>query len=291
MAALFLCEALVRLNFDHSTGQQVTPGQSMQVIPAINDEQFPCKTFENNSGMEKTLKKQYLPGAFGWAQYGIINIPYIYRRSEKYVSLRMLFAEPMLFRCQNYMHPDVFAFCNHMARLPITYSEMRLLNEINRDHCDGQFSTSNFTLRDTIIRISDAYEFYLFMGFCCNKLTTGSKFPSERCSFIRAADNFVVPYIVRNNQKIMPIFFFTRDSGAPQSNEEPITGWDLSYMKFCCRLLGIREEYCSGNRLTAISFDEVDDAFPSGEDYEECWPKNFRTAELLFDRPNVFLNY
>nr|XP_016946073.1 uncharacterized protein LOC108021781 [Drosophila suzukii] len=222
--------------------------------------------------MEQTMNRRYLPGTFGWAQFGTIHVPYIYRNSQKYMCVRMLFAEPVLFKCRNFMHPDIFALCGHMTRLPITSSEMRLLNEINRDHCDGQFSSEKFTLRDTVIHIIDAYEFYLFLGFCCNKLTRGSRFPWEPCSFIRIAGSFLVPYIVRNNQKIMPIFFFTRESEPLQSNEEPVTGWDLSYMKFCCRLLNIREELCSGDHLTAISLNEIEDAFPSGYDCEECWP-------------------
>ncbi|XP_037727821.1 uncharacterized protein LOC119558376 [Drosophila subpulchrella] len=242
-----------------------------------------------SSGHKQTITREYLPGTFGWAQYGSQYVPYIYRQSEKYVAIRMLYSHTTFVRSRNFMHPDIFSACDHMARLPITDFEVDLLNEINRDHCNGKFGSSFFDLSDTVIPISDAYEFYQFIGFCFNKLTRGSKFYSRRCSFISINKQCFVPYIVRNDQKLVPDFFFAGDTDILRTHEEPITGWDLSYLMFCCSLLGIRREFYSCSYLNAILLDDVESAYPNGTEFEECWAKDVKTADLYSDFPLYFL--
>jgi len=244
---------------------------------------------DDSSGQEQTVNMVYLPGTFGWTEYGGQYIPYIYRKSEKYISIRMLYTHPMFSSCKKFMHPDIFSACDHMARLPITDFEVRLLNEINLDHCNGIFGNNSFDLQDTVIHISDAYEFYQFIGFCSCKLTRGSKFSSERCSFISINKKCLVPYIVRNDQKLFPDFFFAGETDILETHEEPITGWDLSYLMFCCRLLGIREEFYSGSYLNGILLNDVENAYPYGTEFEECWAKDVKTDDLYSDCPNYFL--
>lgn len=173
-------------------------------------------------------------GHFGWDMLGKCHIPYLYRSGEKYVAVRMVEMK-LLNKYLNYLHADIYS-CTCIRSYYISEQEARLLNEINNRHCDGQFGREPFTCKDLIVRLSDAYEFYNFLDVCYNKLLRGSAATRDKCGFIRINKESVVPYTVRGTDKFVPLFYFEGETDNLKLKSDQLSGWDLSYLKFCCKV-------------------------------------------------------
>lgn len=218
-------------------------------------------------------------GHFGWDMLGKCHIPYIYRSGEKYVAVRMVEVK-LLNKYLNYLHPDIYS-CTCIRSYYITEIEARLLNEINNRHCDGQFGRDAFTPKDLVVRLSDAYEFYNFLDVCYNKLLRGTTNSKDKCGFIRINKESVVPYTVRDNQKFVPLFYFEGETDNLKLKADQLKGWDLSYLKFCCKVQGIRNELFASETCSVISLTDIKSYFPPGTEFEEYWPNKVVDSQLL----------
>ncbi|CAH2049575.1 unnamed protein product, partial [Iphiclides podalirius] len=218
-------------------------------------------------------------GHFGWDMLGKCHIPYIYRIGEKYVAVRMVEIR-LLNKYLNYLHADIYS-CTCIRSYYITEIEARLLNEINNRHCDGQFGREPFTQKDLVVRLSDAYEFYNFLDVCYNKLLRGTTNNNDKCGFIRINKESVVPYTVRDNQKFVPLFYFEGETDNLKLKADQLKGWDLSYLKFCCKVQGIRNELFASETCSVISLTDIKSYFPPGTEFEEYWPNKVVESQLL----------
>ncbi|CAH2982288.1 unnamed protein product [Chilo suppressalis] len=218
-------------------------------------------------------------GHFGWDMLGKCHIPYIYRSGEKYVAVRMVEIK-LLNKYLNYLHADIYS-CTCIRSYYITEIEARLLNEINNRHCDGQFGREPFTQKDLVVRLSDAYEFYNFLDVCYNKLLRGTTNSKDKCGFIRINKESVVPYTVRDGQKFVPLFYFEGETDNLKLKADQLKGWDLSYLKFCCKVQGIRNELFASETCSVISLSDIKSYFPPGTEFEEYWPNKVVDSQLL----------
>ncbi|XP_061720140.1 uncharacterized protein LOC133527244 [Cydia pomonella] len=218
-------------------------------------------------------------GHFGWDMLGKCHIPYIYRSGEKYVAVRMVEIK-LLNKYLNYLHADIYS-CTCIRSYYITEIEARLLNEINSRHCDGQFGRDAFTQKDLVVRLSDAYEFYNFLDVCYNKLLRGTTNSKDKCGFIRINKESVVPYTVRDGQKFVPLFYFEGETDNLKLKADQLKGWDLSYLKFCCKVQGIRNELFASETCSVISLSDIKSYFPPGTEFEEYWPNKVVDSQLL----------
>ncbi|XP_055372636.1 hybrid signal transduction histidine kinase L [Condylostylus longicornis] len=224
-------------------------------------------------------------GHFGWATFGKIYIPYVTRSGEKYCAVRMVEMK-LLNKYLSYLHPDIYSSCTYVRSYFITEAESRLLNEINHKHCDAQFGRDLFTLKDLVVRLSDATKFYQFLDICYRKLLSGSKSPSDRCGFIRINKESVVPYTVRNNEQVVPLFYFEGETDNLRQKADCLSGWDLAYLKFCCKVQGIRNELFSSESVAVISLKDIKSYFPNGTEFEDYWPSKVVDSNLLIASKN-----
>lgn len=223
-------------------------------------------------------------GRFGWVQLGKCHIPYIFRSGEKYCAVRMVEMK-LLNKYLNYLHQDIYS-CTCIRSYYITEAESRLLNEINVRHCDNQFGRDLFTTRDLIVRLSDANEFYNFLDVCYSKLIQGTCNPKDRCGFIRINKESVVPYTVKNDNKYVPLFYFEGETDNLKLKADKLEGWDLSYLKFCCKVQGIRNELFAHDSCSVISLNAIKSYFPPGTGFEDYWPSKVVDSQLLLNGKN-----
>lgn len=232
-----------------------------------------------DGGDKKACDEESQKGHFGWATFGKIHIPYILRQSEKYCAVRMVEMK-LLNKYLNYLHQDIYS-CTCVRSYYITDAESRLLNEINHKHCDSQFGREMFTLKDLVVRLSDANKFYQFLDICYKKLLMGSSGPSDKCGFIRINKESVVPYTVRETQKFVPLFYFEGETDNLKLKADYLSGWDLSYLKFCCKVQGIRNELFASDSVAVISLIDIKSYFPTGTEFEDYWPSKVVDTQLL----------
>ncbi|XP_034939021.1 uncharacterized protein [Chelonus insularis] len=222
-------------------------------------------------------------GRFGWVTFDKTHIPYIFRGGEKYCAVRILEAK-LLNKYLNYLHSDIYS-CTCIKSYFITEAESKLLNEINTKHCEGQFGKEQFTWnKDLVVRLSDAKEFYTFLDVCYTKLTSqnvGAGQKSDKCGFIRINKESVVPYTVKDNLKYVPLFYFEGETDNLKLKAEKLEGWDLSYLKFCCKVQGIRNELFASETCSVISLSDIKSYFPPGTGFEDYWPSKVMDSQLF----------
>ena len=46
----------------------------------------------------------------------------------------------------------------------------------------------------------------------------------------------MVPYTVKEGTKYVPLFYFEGETDHLKLKSETVNGWDLAYLKFCCKV-------------------------------------------------------
>jgi len=258
---------------------QQAAAQGMSILNYLTDKSKMRVPVSNEE--TKNIDEESAKGRFGWTSMGKVHIPYINRSGENYCAVRMVEMK-VLSKWLNFLHQDLYN-CTNIRSYYITETEARLLNEINLKHCDYQFGREQFTSRDLIVRLSDANEFYQFLGHCYHKLVnTLEPDVANRCGFIRINRESVVPYTVYNDQKYVPLFYFEGETDNLKLRADKLEGWDLSYLKFCCKVQGIRNELFAHDSCSVISLNDIKNYFPPGTVFEDYWPKkNLDSSQLL----------
>uniref|UniRef100_A0A8D8MT74 (northern house mosquito) hypothetical protein n=1 Tax=Culex pipiens TaxID=7175 RepID=A0A8D8MT74_CULPI len=232
---------------------------------------------QSSSGLAAVGQTASIDMQYGWETIaGIIRIPYILRQSERICAVRIV--ELKLFnRFLSDLPPDICNMACVQAFL-MTEAESKLFNKINTMCCDSQFKM--FTVNDAVVRVSEVHKSYQFLEFCYKKINGCCTF-NDRCGFIRIGKGSVVPYTVRDNQKMVPLFYFEGETDNLKLKADYLSGWDLSYLKFCCKVQGIRNELFASDSVAVISLTDIKGYFPPGTEFEDYWPSKVVDSQLL----------
>jgi hypothetical protein len=213
-------------------------------------------------------------GRFGWGEFEKNPIPYILRvsgeKTEKYTSVRMV--ERKLLNKFLSVLPTEVNSCHCIRSYYITDSEAKLLNEINIKHTDLHFGKEAFTTKDLVVKIAEAKEFYRFLDLCYKKLVLKKSNASDKCGFFRINRESVVPYTVKDTIKYVPLFYFEGETDHLKLKSDSVDSWDLAYLKFCCKVQGIRNELFAADTCRVVALEEIKGHFPSGTTFEDYWP-------------------
>merc|ERR1719367_2629980 len=224
--------------------------------------------------IEKAIDEESKKGRFGWAEFEKNLIPYIFRNAgdkpERYTSVRMV--ERKLLNKFLSVLPSEVNSCHCIRSYYITDAESKLLNEINLKHTDCHFGKEAFTSKDLVVRLSDGQEFYRFLDLCYKKLVLKKSNASDRCGFFRINGESVVPYTVKEGTKYVPLFYFEGETEHLKLKSEVVDGWDLAYLKFCCKVQGIRNELFANDVCKVVALEEIKSHFPGGTTFEDYWP-------------------
>lgn len=243
--------------------------------PSANEDSLlPKKLDEKKKG---TIDEESLRGRFGWSTIHNAHIPYVFRREDKYCAVRMVETK-LLNKYLSYL-PHEITTCIHVRSYFITDSEAKLLNEINMKHCEFQFGRDLFTTKDLVVRLQDARCFYRFLDTCFKKLVQKSPEQSEYCGFVRINGESVVPYTVKEGKKYVPLFYFEGETDTLKLKAEKVDNWELAYLKFCCKVQGIRNELFASDTCAVVSLEDVQQYFPKDTQFEDWWPQ--KTAEPM----------
>ncbi|GAB0090523.1 uncharacterized protein DMENIID0001_052590 [Sergentomyia squamirostris] len=266
-----------------SNGSSYTNGK-----PSNGDSSNSTSPDGSGGGEKKPCDEESQKGHFGWHTFNkAIYIPYILRSGEKYCAVRIVESK-LLNKYLNYLHHDIYS-CTCVRSYYITEAEGRLLNEINHKHSESHYGREMFTVKDLVVRLSDVSKFWTFLDVCYKKLLMGNngQGQSEKCGFIRINKESVVPYTVRDGQKFVPLFYFEGETENLKLKADNLSGWDLSYLKFCCKVQGIRNELFASDKVAVISLTDIKSYFPPGTQFEDYWPNKVVDSQLLVQKSNA----
>ena len=81
-----------------------------------------------------------------------------------------------------------------------------------------------------------------------------------------------MPYTVKETIKYVPLFYFEGETDHLKLKSDKVEGWDLAYLKFCCKVQGIRNELFAADTCRVVALEEIKGHFPSGTTFEDYWP-------------------
>ena len=123
-----------------------------------------------------------------------------------------------------------------------------------------------------MVKLNDAKEFYRFLDLCHKKLVLKRSNASDRCGFFRINGESVVPYTVKEGVKYVPLFYFEGETEHLNMKSAEVNGWDLAYLKFCCKVQGIRNELFASDVCKVVALEDIKQHFPEGTNFEDYWP-------------------
>jgi hypothetical protein len=82
----------------------------------------------------------------------------------------------------------------------------------------------------------------------------------------------VVPYTVKNGAKCIPLFYFEGETDRLKAKSIQVDSWELSYLKFCCKIQGIRSDLFASDSCPVVSLADIKQHFPGNTSFEEFWP-------------------
>jgi len=196
-------------------------------------------------------------------------LPVIYRScNESFFSIRMV--EKILLNKLLLTLPVEVYTCSIMYSFRVTEAEFKLLSEINALHCDYKFGRERFNAEDLLVKKDDMIEFYKFLDLCHRKMIMKKSTEKDRCGFIRIGGTSDVPYTQVEGVKFLPSFYF--EGELDHSKCVSLSGWDWSYLRFCCKVQGVKDELITGEVCEAVALQELRLYFAPGTSFVEYWP-------------------
>ena len=210
-----------------------------------------------------------LMGKFGWCEVAGVFLPVILRScNESFLSIRMV-EKILLTKLLQALPVEVFT-CSVVYSFKVTEAEFKLLNEVNAMHCDSKFGRERFNAEDLLVKKDDLIEFYKFLDLCHRKMITKKSTEKDRCGFIRIGGTSDVPYTQVEGVKFLPSFYFEGELDPTKCVS--LTGWDWAYLRFCCKVQGVKDELIMGDVCEAVALQELRLYFAPGTSFVEYWP-------------------
>jgi hypothetical protein len=210
-------------------------------------------------------------GRFGWRDLSGVFLPTLFRLNTSYISVRIL--EKMLLSKFLQILPHEAVTCSSVDSFRVSETEAWLLNEINTKHVDLLFGKDSFTTKDLIVKVEDVVLFYQFLELCHKKLIMKQSAASDKCGFTRIGGLSDVPHVKVETKNYLPLFYF---DGEIDQQCVTLRGMDWAYLKFCCKVQGVKDELIASDVCEAVAVEDMRDYFPPGTTFVDYWPtKNY----------------
>lgn len=242
----------------------------------IDDDDIDEVCVEGTATSEPNIDNESKKGKFGWMAVDKKCLPYLFRKSDKLASMKMVH----LILLENLLEglPLEIKECTKIENHKPTTAETKLLNEINVWHMNAVFGKDAFTKDDTIISVDDANECYNFLLLIHKKVVLQQWHVDDRCGFVRIGGETVIPYIIKENIKYAPLFYCEGVSASElEGSCTNVDGWDLIYLRTCCIVQGICNDELSKETVQMVKLDKIKSFLPPKTYFEDYWPKKVNT--------------
>lgn len=175
---------------------------------------------------------------------------------------------------QSYLHyfnPEVYK-CFSVKGYYITNSEAKLFNEINKKYCNYAYGPHDFiSSKDYIVRLEDALEFYKFLNVCYKKVKSNIHDHVTQFGYININSDFI-PYFTKYNQQYIPLLYFEGQTNDLLLRSVELKNWNLAYLKFCFKIMGIFEHLYNSDSCTVVSLNDLKRYLSPDTVYTDFWP-------------------
>ena len=189
---------------------------------------------------------------------------------------------------EKYVHlfnPKIYT-CTPIICYHVTVHEAKLLNEINQ-MCNKLYGKDNFiSNKDFIVSLEDVQEFYTFLELCYEKILGNLNI--KKFGFLYF-ESKILPYYTFNDQQLIPLFIFMGDTEDLQKRSVIIEKWNYAYLKFCFKVMSIREDLYANEYCTVVSLDVIKNFYPPCKNYKDFWPPNMNMHSYITNQ-NAVLN-
>lgn len=251
--------------------QYLQNGMAARQIPGHQDPQN-TKLVEpvKQKVPESQIDYPSFKGMFGWTTIDGVNVPYIFRKDRKFMSVRVV-EQKLLSRYPN-SYPDELGKHQPLTSYFITTHEAKLLNEINMVHCGGEFGQKEFNTKDLIVLLEDFSEFHnlvkkTFPEHIVNtppqhqiNQALVQESQSQGCGWIQV-NNTVTPYIYKNKDKYVPlsVMRYAASLNVPAQGILPEPE-ECNLLNKACKEVGFNFSFSKTTRVVALN--EVMKHFP-----------------------------
>lgn len=180
-----------------------------------------------------------------------------------------------------YLNTNIYS-CVSVNGYFITVFEAKILNDIYMS-CNNERYGDDLLIadKDFIVCDEDVMEFCTFLKVCYKKtISIERPICNERCGFIKLNSEFVVPYCVKDGQKYIPLFYFEDKVENLSCHSIKIADWDLAYLKLCCEIQGIRNEFFTSDSCLVTNLEEIKNYFSINAIFEDYWPDKINETDF-----------
>ena len=177
-------------------------------------------------------------GKFSWQLVSPdVCLPQIFRTqpdgsTDGYVSVKMA-EKSLLERFFKSLPYEVMRIPRVLGH-PLTASERKLLFEINRSHCDSLFGEMEKFSKDHLVKSKEFCQYITFLSVSKARINSDISH-SDKFGFLRILRTGDVPYVVVQQEKLIPLFYF-EEAGTETVSKVTVSDWDWAYLKFCCKV-------------------------------------------------------
>ena len=104
---------------------------------------------------------------------------------------------------------------------------------------------------------------------------------NDRCGLLLINGESLVPYASKDNTKFVPLCYYEGEIDTLKQKFSAVDGWQLGYLKLCCKEQGIRKELFASESCPVISIDDVKSYFPARTKFEHYWPTHLMDSPLV----------
>ncbi len=196
-----------------------------------------------------------ITGCFGWATIDGAKFPYLLREEKKFVAVRMV--EMKLLSKYPSSYPDELKNRPPLMSHYVTEKEVKLLNRINSDYCEGEYGNYQFTGQDLIVKLQDFEEFYTIVKkhFPDEVLQSLPQKPKVSGGWIQV-NNTVVPFVMRGDCRFVPLPVIRYAAGLLtdiQVDGDPPSDEESKHFNDICKQAGLNFKFSKSTKLAMLN--------------------------------------
>lgn len=200
-------------------------------------------------------------GIFGWETLDQVSIPYLFRNSKKYVSVRIV--ELRFLSKYPASYPEG---TKNLTSQYATEHEAKLLNEINTVHCENEYGSQPFTTQEELVEFEEFEQFYSVIknhydmsgdrvDETLAKSPQGKDSAGDDHGWIQV-NNTVIPYMARNGTKFLPLSILRYAAGLLADvvvQGQDMTETETQHLNDMCRDAGVTFEFSDMAKVLPLS--------------------------------------